>query len=318
MLNKTIAKIFAFVILVFLSVGLLLSCGNAKSNERERPDVDQVQSTYQEPKITGRIKSKDIVESSGLAGSKCQAGVFWTHNDSGDAAQIFAIDAAGNDLGTWKVNGAENRDWEDIAAFKDTSGQCFLYIGEIGNNEGKRDRTLIYRVKEPTIAGGVSSSGKNPLPTEKAESLSIDFPGIRPNSEALLVHPGTGDIYIVTKNLEPPASVFKITPRFGETAAVKAKKLGEITVPAILGGLLTGGDISADGRRLVLCDYVAGYELVLPDGAVNFDYIWNQKPVKFDIGDRRDGEAVTYSADGSSVFAISEGKNQPIFETRRR
>ena len=43
--------------------------------------------------------------------------------------------------------------------------------------------------------------------------------------------------------------------------------VAEIAVPAVPNGLITGGDISPDGRRVALCDYVMGYELTLPDGA---------------------------------------------------
>lgn len=318
MSKKTIAKISLFVISAICGSVLLFSCSKAKSNERERPDFDRGGSPFLQPRISGRVRSNDIVESSGLASSKCQPGVFWTHNDSGDGAFIYAINAAGDDLGTWRVTGAENRDWEDIAAFRDAGGKCFLYIGEIGNNEGKRDRTVIYRIKEPSTADAAKSDRKDPLATVAAESLNVAYPAGRPNAESLLIHPVTGDVYIVTKQLEPPAVVYKVSPQFGSAEAVNAQKVGSITVPALLGGLLTGGDISPDGRHVVLCDYVAGYEITLPEGDANFDDIWLQKPVKFDLGDRKDGEAIAYSVDGNSIFATSEGKNQPIFEVRRR
>ena len=89
---------------------------------------------YSEPKIVGTIKTKEIDESSGLAASKCTEDVFWTHNDSGDGAYIFALDSNGEKLATYKVKNADNNDWEDIAEIKDSNGECFLYIGDIGNN----------------------------------------------------------------------------------------------------------------------------------------------------------------------------------------
>src|SRR5215213_1725953 len=54
-------------------------------------------------------------ESSGLAVSHRQAGVLWTHNDSGDGAELFAVDVSGRALGTSRITGAENEDWEDVA-----------------------------------------------------------------------------------------------------------------------------------------------------------------------------------------------------------
>lgn len=42
-----------------------------------------------------RLQSDAISESSGLVASRTHDGVFWTHNDSGDAPRIFAIDRSG-------------------------------------------------------------------------------------------------------------------------------------------------------------------------------------------------------------------------------
>ncbi len=296
---------------------LSAGCSHARSSRGERPDLDPAISPYGPPVAASRIASPEVTESSGIAVSRCQPNVFWTHNDSGDNAFIYAFDASGNDLGTWRVRGADNRDWEDIASFRDASGQCYLYIGDIGNNEGKRDRTIVYRVKEPEVTTESSRSNRqDPLTTEPAESISVNYPGPRPNAEALLVHPKTGDIYIVTKRVDGPASVFKTAPVFGST--VVAEKVAEVAVPAVPNGFITGGDISPDSTRLVLCDYAAGYEFVLPAGSASFDEIWKQTPVRFDIGGRKIGESIAYSADGSSLFATSEGTRPPIFETRRR
>lgn len=316
---RTIAKFSAFVLLILGAVLILSACGGAWSSGRGRPDFDRAQSPYAEPKTIGKIELADITESSGLAASKCQPGVLWTHNDSGDDAFIFAIDKSGKNLGTWRVTGAGNRDWEDIAEYRDASGQCFIYIGEIGNNDGKRDRTLVYRVAEPQVMPeSQGTNRKTALQTEPAESVRVDYPGLRENAETLLVHPKTGDIYIVSKRYNGPAAVYRVPPQFGFEQAVTAAKIADITVPSVPNGLLTGGDISPDGTRVVLCDYTSGYEFTLPPGDPNFDAIWKQKPVKLDIGERESGESITYGPDGLQLFAGSEGKHSPIYEIQRK
>jgi len=88
--------------------------------------------------------------------------------------------------------------------------------------------------------------------------------------------------------------------------------LSDIKVPAIPNGLITGGDISPDGKRVILCDYARAYEYRLPDDSANFDDIWKQSPEPVDIGDRLAGEAVCYSADGRSIFATSERAGSPF------
>jgi hypothetical protein len=83
-------------------------------------------------------------------------------------------------------------------------------------------------------------------------------------------------------------------------------------------GLLTGGAISPDGKRVALCDYQQGYELVLPPDVADFDAIWSQKLVVVDLGKRKQGEGVTYSPDGNTIFASSENKNAPLIRVQRR
>ena len=79
-------------------------------------------------------------------------------------------------------------------------------------------------------------------------------------------------------------------------------------MPSLFGGVITGGNISPDGRRVALRDYFQGYELTLPAGVTNFNDIWKQKMVSFDLGQRKQGEAVTYRLDGKALLATSEGK----------
>ena len=69
---------------------------------------------------------------------------------------------------------------------------------------------------------------------------------------------------------------------------------------------------------MIVCDYTQGYEFTLPEIASNFDEIWAQKPEIVDLGERKQGESVCYSVDGSSLFATSEGKRSSVIEVKRR
>jgi hypothetical protein len=86
---------------------------------------------------------------------------------------------------------------------------------------------------------------------------------------------------------------------------------------------LTGGDISPDGTRVVLCDYLAAYELSLPaalssSSAGGFDAVWKQTPLVIELGEREQGESICYGEDGSSVFATSEKRPSPLIEVKRQ
>ena len=308
--NTNITKITAFVIFLFALANLSAGCAILPSG-RASTDDERASEPYERPGVAGNLESPDLREASGIAASKCQPDVFWVHNDSGDKALLYAIDSAGKHLGAWKVSGAHNRDWEDIATVI-TDGKCFVLVGEIGDNERKHERIAVFRVEEPIVApGNAPSSRKEPLTTTEAAVSYINYPNEKHDAEALLAHPTSGEAYLVTKSNNSPSHIYKFKPRFeGETQALE--KVGDIAVPAIPNGSVTGGDISSDGKRLILCDYFAGYELALPEGSADFDDIWKVPPVRVDLGTRELGEAVAYSADGSFVIAVSEKRHTPV------
>ncbi len=284
--------------------------------KNEKSGLINESSDYSAPKVVGRLESVEITESSGIAVSKCKPNVLWTHNDSGDSPLLFAISDKGDSLGTWRVPGAENIDWEDIASYKDPKGRCYLYVGEIGNNEFRRREMKIYKVPEPEIDDAAKgSSSKKARETQPAEMVAFQYADGPHNAEALLVHPKTGDIFVLTKSRSEASGVFRIPA--GSNGVVKAAKIAEISVPAIPDGMITGGDISPDGTRIVLSDYFAAYELVQTEGKP-FDEIWKAKPLRIELGERKIGEAVGYSADGRSIFATSEGKGSPLIRVERK
>jgi hypothetical protein len=274
-------------------------------------------SGYASPVVAGLIETDDIKESSGLSASECQD-VLWTHNDSGNDALIYAMGTDGGHLGTWRVGGAQNVDWESVATYKDPSGKCFLLLGDIGDNDETRAEVEIYRIPEPTASTDTASStSASPLATEPAQTMRLRYPDGSNDAETLLVHPWSGDIYVVTKTKSGPAGVFRMQPAFGTGTVVTSTKIADIAVPSSPEGHLTGGSMSPDGRRVMLCDLEGGYELVLPEGATDPDDIWRQAPLTVDLGDRKQGEGVSYGRDGRSLYASSEKKNSPLFRIER-
>lgn len=323
--RKNIIKFCAFIILTCLVSLFTTNCGgvfpkDSFGSEVKLNDDARKSGDYGEPKVVARIKDDAVEESSGVAASRCNEGVFWTHNDSGDDAFLYAFDLQGEKLGVWRVPGAKNDDWEDIAAFKDTSGKCFLYLGDMGNNRHERGELTVYRIPEPKIEpGNKDSSRKEPVSTEPAQAINAtdqDFK--KDDAETLMVHPVTGDIYILTKSAKRESSIYKIAAPYQTDNPNSLQLVGTLRVPAVPNGLLTGGDISPDGKRVIICDYYGAYELALPEGTKNFDEIWKQAPLVVELGERKTGEAIAYSANGKFLIATSEGKNPPIIVVERK
>ncbi len=321
---KTITKLPCFVIAALISSAAVGGCSTfGFSSGGSSEETTRVQTTtYEAPQVLGQLNTRELPESSGLTASRCNAGVLWTHNDSGNDPVVFAIDLKGRTLGAWKVAGAKARDWEDMASAKESDGSCFLYVGDIGDNSESRRGIAVYRIKEPNTSAA-SDVPRDRLQIEKAERIELVYPDRSHNAETLLVHPETRDIYVVTKSESGPSGVYRFKrsdwiEAAGSGREARGQKVAEISVPAIAGGFLTGGDISPDGRHLVLVDYFAAYELILPGDENEFEKIWFGTPSIIETGPRQQGESVAYSPDGNSLYLTSEKESSPLIFIRRK
>ncbi|HEX8186993.1 MAG TPA: hypothetical protein VF586_01500 [Pyrinomonadaceae bacterium] len=259
------------------------------------------------------LEDRRVGESSGLVASRRSPGLLWTHNDSGDGPLVYAFDRAGRSRGTFRVEGAQAIDWEDIAAGPGPAqGRSYLYVGDIGDNGRGRGFVVVYRFPEPELPEG-EAPGKEARATEPSEAIRLKYPDGAHNAEALAVHPVSGDIYVVTK-ANGGAGVYKLAAGFDPKAVNTLAKVGTLRGPDFFGTLVTGADISPDGRRVAICDYAQGYELTLPEGSKNFDEVWGQKPLALSLGARLQGESVAYRLDGAALLATSEKAPTPLFE----
>ncbi len=200
----------------------------------------------QVPAVSGRIAVEQVRESSGLARSGKVAGRFWTHNDSGSAAELFAIGADGAGLsGPVRVEGAKNVDWEDVAA----DGEGRLWIADLGNNLNRRKDLRIYVVREP----GEEIPATLPL----LRTLRVRFPeqtefppeALNFDCEALFVYGGRP--YVLSKRRgDTGTRLYRLDDNRTEeeqvlTVVGEASGTGQVTAAAL----------HPDGRRLAVLTY---------------------------------------------------------------
>jgi hypothetical protein len=317
-------KAINVLILCFI-VSLTSACqeGSTRASRSERvAESGEVSKAYGSPVEVGELEDKSIDESSGIAASRLNPNLYWTHNDSGDGPFLYALTRTGEKRGTWRVTGASARDWEDMASGPGPQkGQSYLYVGDIGDNGRERREIVVYRVQEPVVTDGDATTNRvEPQHTEPAEAIRLRYPDKRHDAEALAVHPTTGDLYVITKtrNTTAAASVYKLAAPFSASTVNTLEKVGEVRVPSLLPGMITGGDISPDGTKLILCDYFNAYEVVLPENSSGrFDDIWKQAPLVVRMGARQQGEAICYRLDGRAVLATSEGSNAALIQAER-
>ena len=307
---------------------LLVATGCTGSDS---PDVDPLAEApattgapaglYRESTVLGQIGDPAVGESSGLAASRRNPRLLWTHNDSDDEPYLYCLDLEGASCGTWRVTGAEAFDWEDMAAGPGPlAGEPYLYVGDIGDNLDQRDEIVVYRVPEPAAGGGAPvPTTASPAATPPAEALRLRYPDGPRNAEALLVHPTSGDVYVVAKDAQA-AGVYKAAAPLDGSRVTTMVRVGTIRLSGGSRGLeqVTGGDISPDGRRVTVSTYAQGYELEAPAGAPAFDDVWGVTPAPVSLGPRAQGEAVAYRLDGRALLATSEIAPSPLLQVERR
>ena len=295
--------------IIFLMLFWLMSC-DILAIEPDDPDYFiaeyvmnnlQISDLFEGYQTMGPLSNQAIDEASGIAVSRQNSSYIWTHNDSGDMNRIFLIRNDGTYLGTFRLLGAGNRDWEDIAIGPGPiEDKNYLYIGEIGDNRGIYPIKYIYRLQEPDI--NLADSTAQWVDVADVDRISFVYPdGIMMDAETLLVDPWTKDIYIITKR-EYPVTVYKLPypqSRVDTTVAIKYGTLPFTTA--------TAGDISADGKEILVKTYDKVFLWTRNEGETIGDAFMRQ-PLRVPYTPEMQGEAIAFPEDRSGYYTLSESR----------
>jgi hypothetical protein len=238
------------------------------------------------PKEAFKLADERITESSGLTFGTKHPDTLYTMNDSGGEAEVFAIDQSGETVGTSVLGGAEPEDWEAIAS----GPEGRLWVGDIGDNERSREAITVYRFHEPETLGDSR---------EQWSRFQLEYDDGPHDAEALLVHPETGRIYIVTK--DPEGGGIYAGP---EELVSGTETTNTLTRVADAPAVVTDGAFLPDGSEVVLRTYGQVYVLSWPDAKVTREV---------GLPRQRQGESLAVSPDGAQLFAGSEGANATVF-----
>jgi hypothetical protein len=276
------------------------------------------------------VNSPDVVEASGLASSRADEDFLWIHNDSGDSARVFSIDRQGNHHATFTLAGAEAIDWEDMAIGPGPeAGVSYLYLADSGDNAAVREGIVVYRVPEPDVNTSDTLTARG---FDNVAALELRYPDRPHDAETLLVDPLTGDLVIVTKELAGgPSFVFRapgsIEPgtvtTLEEVSTINFAGLdSQVEVPAdapalVLGlsDLPTGGDISPDGKLIIIRTYGSIWVWDRPEEGPLWDFV-RTLPCEAPSEIEPQGETIAFDADGRGYTTVSEGANPPLYHFR--
>jgi hypothetical protein len=254
--------------------------------------------TYGSAVAEGVVADAALDELSGLAVSRQNPGVLWTHEDSGGEAELYALDATGGTVATVHVNGVVNVDWEDLAIGACEAGWC-LYIGDTGDlGAGRTDFTILV-VAEPSLDG-------TPDWTATPEERPFTYPDGAEDAEGLALTPD-GDPLVVTKRADATAGLYRLPPGADVLEHLADVSTGLATED--LTARATAADLWPDPPRLLLRTYLHLYELDVTD--LTAPTARTDVPFALEL----QGEAVAYDPLQGGFWQVAEGSHPTLYWT---
>ncbi len=256
-----------------------------------------------EPAITGKLANTQISEASGLASSRLYPGLLWAINDGGDDPLLYAVGSDGTDLGTFRVEGAKNFDWEALASFR-LRDTAYLLIADVGDNWQQRQTVTLYVVKEPAITATGIDNGRG---AAIAWQIRFSYEDGPLDCEAVAVDVANQRVFLLSKRgLSPVLYELPLHP-VDQGTTVVAHRL--TTVPHF--NWPTAMDLSPDGLSAVVLTYNNGY-LFRRRQNEDWPSAFKRRPQRLRFNRLFQQEAVCFGFYGKSVFVTSERIPAPL------
>ena len=276
-------------------------------------------SRWSRAEYAGAFTDASLAEVSGLAASRTHRGMYWAHNDGGNAAELVAVRPDGTRIATFGVDGAANIDWEDMASFE-LDGRNYLLVADTGDNGGIRKTLDLMVFEEPAQL----RDGDRLSP---AWSITFRWPDGARDCEAVAVDAAAGQVLLVSKKRVPP-ELFAV-PLRASAGVQQASLLGTLNGIAqpdqaqlrknpVYGryrSQVSGADLSPNGRVLAVLNYHAVHFYVREPGQ-DWSAALAAAPGRLDFPWLPQAEGIAFSLDGRRLLIASEQRPSPLLTFR--
>lgn len=267
------------------------------------------------------IRNWALDEISGIQSGTLSPSTLFVHNDDGSPS-VFALDVNGRNLGSFKLQDATNRDWEDITSVPSPAGPL-LVLADIGDNFAQWDEIRLYFVAEPAPGTDGKYGGTQPL----LHDLTLRYPDGARDCESLAYDSDSGRLLFISKrdlppriygiDLETALSSSEAELQFlGTTTRFRAPSAADLRTFGARDGRWvsqpTGFDISRDGTRAAVISYRSLYLWNRGPGET-WEAVLAREPVEFEVPPSRKEEAVSFAADSDFIMITTEGIPAPLY-----
>jgi hypothetical protein len=284
--------------MLFAAMSLIINCATDGSFTAPTP-----QQRFGEAVTVGHLANPQINEASGLAASRLYPSVLWVINDGGNDPVLYAVGIDGADLGSFRVDGARNYDWEALASFQ-LQNTAYLLIADVGDNWEQRKTSSLYVVEEPSITkAGLSADTSVSI----AWHIRFTYADGPRDCEAVAVDPAQQRVLLLSKRSMPPVLYeLPLQPVDDDTIAIAQPVT---TVPHV--NWPTAMDLSFDGLATLVLTYNSVY-LFLRRPDEGWSNAYKNQPRRLNFIQLNQQEAACFGFYGKSVFVTSEKRPAPL------
>lgn len=235
-------------------------------------------------KLLKEVSGNEMITNSNL---------IWMINDSGNKSEVYGVSQVGKIESVVKVN-AKNHDWEDLTS--DEVGN--LYIGDFGNNSGKRKKLHILKIANQSLLQ------KKVVDVEK---ITFEYPKLKGkkkkvsyDAEGFFYY--NNSFYIFTKSRQKKklgrTLLFRVPNEIGKH---KAELISEYSFCNDIDCRITAADISNNTKKVVLLSHKSVIELS------NFskDDFFSGKVKELPLNHTSQKEGICFNSD-DTVFITDE------------
>ena len=229
----------------------------------------------------------------------------FTINDSGNSSVFYKVNPVdGSLVQSISVTNYDNKDWEDI-----TDDSNYIYIGDFGNNSGKRTDLRVLKISKSQFINNTASTV-----SVSAEAIEFSY-----SEQTSFISSSTHN-FDCESLISKEDNLYLFTKNRGDnkTRAYKlSKEPGQYSLTTLasyeINGLVTGGDYNAQTNELVLIGYAASMHtnsFVYMFSNFTDDSFFSADVTKKVIGNASSNwqtEAIAFgSTDGENLFISCE------------